>query len=386
MSALRLCLFAENGRRCRRHAVPFEPFCPEHLEPIRSLNNRELIARAAQAMRECVCLTDDKKIGLRPDMGMLGNFGNYFNALLARGYSYEEAMQSISSLTKGQGTMDDLLSTLRSRPKWRRFEKVVAAIHRLKCEGALVQFDEKIIGQLSKRKRQCDVTLRFSNGYYDFLLVVECKDKNRPVKVEEVEALCQKLRDIRADKGVIVSAHGFQAGAVAVAEKTGVDLFTLKEIKGDWTARLRQEVIRFPFPVHASFDHGEWKGAGPSQERHITFHEVVLLHQDRGSEETLADIFANTGEWLIEHKVALPVDVELEFDRPRRMRIPGTPELVPVRGMKIRFQQYVFQSSRMVDLPPTTTHYHYSDILRCRSDKIKAEELKSSDPDLSANE
>lgn len=55
--------------------------------------------------------------------------------------------------------------------RWRRFERVVAAIHHLETEGAQVAWDDFING------RQFDVTIRFEHGLYKYLSVIECKDR-----------------------------------------------------------------------------------------------------------------------------------------------------------------------------------------------------------------
>src|SRR3546814_3798356 len=44
---------------------------------------------------------------------------------------------------------------------------------------------------------------------------------------EHIESFVTKARDQNASKTVVVSAAGFQSGAVLVAERHGVDLFTV---------------------------------------------------------------------------------------------------------------------------------------------------------------
>ena len=58
--------------------------------------------------------------------------------------------------------------------KWKMFERVVAAIHLAEQKGATVRWNETIKG------RQFDVTVRFKNGLYEYLTVVECKDYATP--------------------------------------------------------------------------------------------------------------------------------------------------------------------------------------------------------------
>lgn len=59
-------------------------------------------------------------------------------------------------------------------PKWKHFERLVAAIHKVAQQGADVLWNEEING------RQFDVVIRFEEGLYHYLIVVECKDLFQP--------------------------------------------------------------------------------------------------------------------------------------------------------------------------------------------------------------
>ncbi len=50
-------------------------------------------------------------------------------------------------------------------PKWKKFERLVAAIHSAEQKGASVKWNDAING------RQFDVTIRFKEGFYDYLTV-----------------------------------------------------------------------------------------------------------------------------------------------------------------------------------------------------------------------
>ncbi|MGO9269782.1 MAG: restriction endonuclease [Terriglobia bacterium] len=102
--------------------------------------------------------------------------------------------------------------------KWKHFERLVAAIHQAADKGAQVQWNEMING------RQFDVTIRFRRGLYDYLTVVECKNYEKPVPVEKVEAFITKSSDAHADHAVMASTSGFQEGAQQVARKHNMTL------------------------------------------------------------------------------------------------------------------------------------------------------------------
>lgn len=106
---------------------------------------------------------------------------------------------------------------------WKAFEQLVAAIHDTTSQHSVVNWNETIGG------RQFDVTIRFPNGLYQFLIVIECKASKERVPVKEVEAFITKAADVQANKAVIASTAGFQDGCRDVAERHGLSLLTITE-------------------------------------------------------------------------------------------------------------------------------------------------------------
>ena len=106
---------------------------------------------------------------------------------------------------------------------WKKFERVVAAIHRARASGGDVRWNDVING------RQFDVTIRFKFGLHDYLTVIECKHYSGRVSVETVDALVTKARDVHANKAILVSSNGYQSGCIPVAERHGISLLVLSE-------------------------------------------------------------------------------------------------------------------------------------------------------------
>lgn len=100
-------------------------------------------------------------------------------------------------------------------------ERIVAGIHAVTTEDADVTWNETING------RQFDVVVRFVVGTLRYLVLVEVKNRTRKASVEDLDAFINKARDQLASKAVFVTAAGYQSGALAVAERHGVDLFTV---------------------------------------------------------------------------------------------------------------------------------------------------------------
>jgi hypothetical protein len=121
-------------------------------------------------------------------------------------------------------------------PKWRRFEKLIHQIHaQLAPEGANVTLDDKITGCESKVERKLDVTIRASVAQYKILIVVECKDEARPIDVGTMGEFASLLRDVKANKGVMISTSGYTEAAIEMARAQGIDSRTYLDTESvDW--------------------------------------------------------------------------------------------------------------------------------------------------------
>ncbi len=99
---------------------------------------------------------------------------------------------------------------------------------------AEVRHNFKILGR-SGRKRQIDISIAAKQGLHSYLTVIECKRYARPVGITTVEAFATKLKDVRANKGVMVSTKGFDEGARAQANQHDITLFSYREaVETDW--------------------------------------------------------------------------------------------------------------------------------------------------------
>ena len=100
-------------------------------------------------------------------------------------------------------------------------ERIVAGIHAATSTEANVTWNECING------RQFDVVVRFKLGTLSYLLLIEVKNRTRKTSASDMEAFALKARDQNANKSVFVTVAGYQSGAVDVAKRHGLDLFTV---------------------------------------------------------------------------------------------------------------------------------------------------------------
>ena len=127
------------------------------------------------------------------------------------------------------------ISNLCAPKSWKRYEihaagALLTILKGEKVDFGSYEFDAKIIGKTTKSERQIDLLLKRLNPIH----IVACEFKNyqtRTISIDRVEALATKLKDINANKGVMITGKGYQKGAIQVANKYGIVLFIFKEIE-----------------------------------------------------------------------------------------------------------------------------------------------------------
>jgi restriction system protein len=68
-----------------------------------------------------------------------------------------------------------------------------------------------------------DVSIEFEVlGGARMLVLVECKHLRRPVERDAMLILRQKIESLKANKGIVFSTSGFQAGAIEFAKNHGI--------------------------------------------------------------------------------------------------------------------------------------------------------------------
>lgn len=227
--------------------------------------------------------------------------------------------------------------------KWKKFERVVAAIHVAENSGATVAWNDHING------RQFDVAIRFKFQFYDYLTLIECKDQQARVQAEDVEAFVTKSRDAGANKAIVVSSSGFQSGAKKVAEKHNIELFTLTEIHNMPEEVLTDNIVS----VLALLPVGFWKTGT---------REIVYLSQDPKQREFEINNIPLIGMGPLKLIDILKPYSQLiaPFD------IPGVPKFggnFPVATKKRQNQAITLQLNTRIRFPNSSTEIPVSHVL-----------------------
>lgn len=121
-------------------------------------------------------------------------------------------------------------------PKWKAFERAVYELQKtFSPEEATITLNDHIPGHDSHTERQVDISIRTRVANYEILIAIDCKDHSAPLDVNDVDAFGGLLRDIRANKGVLVSSSGFTKTALETARTHGIDTLRYVDTESvDW--------------------------------------------------------------------------------------------------------------------------------------------------------
>ena len=120
-------------------------------------------------------------------------------------------------------------------------EQIVAMLH--KAEGVKVEtnvFLPPKSGDQSRR-REVDVLLTSDVAGYQARIAIQCKNYGKPITIGQIGEFRDLLEDvgIPPQYGIIVSVHGYQAGAAKRAEELGIKALVLEGLDA---TRLKAEI------------------------------------------------------------------------------------------------------------------------------------------------
>jgi len=118
------------------------------------------------------------------------------------------------------------------RPKWKRFEELVAKIQADLAGDAVVTHNDRIMGRRSGVLRQIDVSIKSRVGQFHLLIVMDCKDYQRPLDVKDVEDFIGLSQDVAANKAALVAMNGYSEAARRRAEDAGIELYRPLDTRG----------------------------------------------------------------------------------------------------------------------------------------------------------
>jgi hypothetical protein len=138
------------------------------------------------------------------------------------------------------------------------FNRLVAYLERAVADHTNVTIEikkfvpDKVTGEL----REHDIVLTQRSPQRVTVTAIECRDRNRPVTVNQIEEFHTKCQDTGIDKRVIVSSTGFYNPARKKADRYGIDCLTFAQVEDvDWFGQ-REMIFRKREVRHANIGIG----------------------------------------------------------------------------------------------------------------------------------
>jgi hypothetical protein len=100
-----------------------------------------------------------------------------------------------------------------------------------KSEDVTVSAPKKLRDRITGRLREYDVVLTVNQGHHEVLIAIECRDRSRPITVNQVEGFWAKCQDTGIDQGIIVSTKGFYKSARIKATERRIRCLDLEHTK-----------------------------------------------------------------------------------------------------------------------------------------------------------
>ncbi|WP_437489396.1 restriction endonuclease [Sorangium sp. So ce1014] len=195
--------------------------------------------------------------------------------------------------------------------KGKAFERLVAAVQQAIGPDAQVEWDRKLMSDCGVR-RQIDVIVRVGNASKTALIAVEAKHWQKSIDIDTVGAFYVTAATVGAQKGIVVSSHGFQRGALKQAKRLGIDTYVLREATDkDWEGHVRGlQVAVHSTPILC--EDAEIRLANGERHKILSAASVKLLTQD--GREFFFDRIVK--KWLADNPQYEDQLVELNPDSP----------------------------------------------------------------------
>lgn len=116
-------------------------------------------------------------------------------------------------------------------------EKLVSSLEKALGDSGndFVESPKRLTDKITGKLREHDVVLTINQAHHQVIVAIECRDRSRPITVNEVEGFWKKCQDTGVDHGVIVSTKGFYNTARQKSDFLGIRCLDIEEVESfDW--------------------------------------------------------------------------------------------------------------------------------------------------------
>lgn len=132
-----------------------------------------------------------------------------------------------------------------TQPEWAEYEALAHKIVSDLVPFATVTHNDHIVGHQSEARRQIDISVRWQDDSEENLMIIQVKDYKRKADVNTVGEFRSVIKDVRAQKGVLICSGGFSKAAITYARNLGLYLWSLNDARvKKWRDELTIPVLR----------------------------------------------------------------------------------------------------------------------------------------------
>jgi len=136
------------------------------------------------------------------------------------------------------------------------FEQLVYNIYKELEPHADVRWNDFIEGNDSKISRQIDISIRSEVAGHKILIIIQAKDQKRPADVNIVGEFSDVIKDVGAQKGILICNSGFTTAAKNSALNKKIDICSAHDAsKINWQTKIQIPVIKKSISVKLKFQH-----------------------------------------------------------------------------------------------------------------------------------
>lgn len=97
-------------------------------------------------------------------------------------------------------------------------------------DGVYIETPKYLPDITTGKLREHDVLLTMKHGHHTVKIAIECRDRSRPITVNQVEGFLTKCKDTGINQGIIVSSKGFYGTAKKKAKHHGIRCLSIEEV------------------------------------------------------------------------------------------------------------------------------------------------------------
>ena len=172
-------------------------------------------------------------------------------------------------------------------------ETLIASLEKALCDAdnVVVESPKRLKDKITGKMREHDVVLTISQSHHKVTVAIECRDRSRPITVNQVESFWKKCQDTGVDHGVIVSSMGFYNTARQKADFLGIRCLDIEEVDSfDWILAPGMHFLTKKLLHHEWIFYPEKEGVADKSNMEIMDVEGNLLTQEALTSNALAQL------------------------------------------------------------------------------------------------